>query len=304
MKFPVFFLLALIVAVALFIIVTIICKRSFAKSKGSANFATFSQDRVAITLTILIMAALIGVSYFVGYGAAYNSIERGYNEQPAFDPVCFYAEIKEINEATFFVEGIDVNETKYQNQFSFTVYGETILERKGVSITVSDFSVGDMVAITLQRDMPENNPMIIEGIYKMQLLDNQQPSNIETEIDAKNEILGVSLSIKENSLSSTGMTLTVINNGDTDFLFGESYNLEKEIDGKWCQIVYVAKEQDISWELIGYMVSAKESYEFAPIDWEWLFGKLQAGNYRIIKDAYIDGNEDLEKQYLYVEFSL
>lgn len=116
-----------------------------------------------------------------------------------------------------------------------------------------------------------------------------------------NSLAGVSLEIKEDTLSNKGLTVSVSNKSEQRLMFGSYYCVEKEIDGRWHQIPYIEQEHDVAWNDIGYEVPKGSSYEF-DINWEWLYGALKAGEYRIIKNA-VDYDNSTE-YYFAVEFSL
>ena len=118
-------------------------------------------------------------------------------------------------------------------------------------------------------------------------------SNIE--IEEK----GVSLLIKENTLTKTGATLILKNDSDVVIQYGEPYEIEIKKDGKWHKI-----NVELNFIMPAYIVNAKESKEIE-LNWSYGYGKLTSGNYRIIKDINIKNAEgSYEKFYVSAEFSI
>lgn len=125
----------------------------------------------------------------------------------------------------------------------------------------------------------------------------------ETEYEVTNNLIGVTLEIKENTLSDIGLTAIVINDSEHDLMFRGHFDVEKKIDGQWHKVPYTKQENDVTWTDEGYEVKANTRYEFEPTNWEWLYGALGAGEYRYIKDASIGRDGDITIYYFSVEFA-
>lgn len=96
---------------------------------------------------------------------------------------------------------------------------------------------------------------------------------------------GVSLSIKDGTLKNTGATLILTNNSDKDFQYGNPYEIEIKKDGKWYKI-----NVQLNFTLPAFSLKANETKEFE-IDWEYGYGKLAKGTYRIIKSIDYEKEE-------------
>ena len=115
-----------------------------------------------------------------------------------------------------------------------------------------------------------------ESIYK--------PSKLEN----------VDISISD--ISSTGATVTIKDRNENTYVYGEWYKIEREINGKWCEVRTVI--DNYGFNDLGYLIdenSENKEIKF-DIDWEWLYGKLPSGNYRLLKQV--------GSQYISVEFNL
>ena len=95
-------------------------------------------------------------------------------------------------------------------------------------------------------------------------------------------INGVSMSLKDETLASyTGATFILKNDNNIDMIYGDSYTIEVEKDGKWEKFDVEGDFNDIA-----YNLKAKSSKEIT-INWENIYGKLELGKYRLIKKKRI-----------------
>jgi len=88
--------------------------------------------------------------------------------------------------------------------------------------------------------------------------------------------------VKDGTATPSGVTVTLKNVTDTEYTYGESYTVQRKTDNGWIDVEPVI--ENYGFNSIGYMLPAMGSEELI-IDWEWLYGKLPAGNYRIAKEA-------------------
>lgn len=101
------------------------------------------------------------------------------------------------------------------------------------------------------------------------------------------------VSIRISDISSTGATVIIKDTNEKPYLYGEWYKIEKNIDGKWCELDTII--DNYGFHLIGYTPDYNGEVKFA-VDWKWLYGKLPSGNYRILKQV--------DSQYISILFSL
>ena len=85
--------------------------------------------------------------------------------------------------------------------------------------------------------------------------------------------------------------------------FGDDFGLEVLSDGKWKEVP-VAIEGNYGFNDIAHIITNGECLE-KDLDWEWLYGKLDAGEYRIKKVIH-DFREtgDFDKYDVYAYFVL
>jgi hypothetical protein len=104
-------------------------------------------------------------------------------------------------------------------------------------------------------------------------------------------------------VTATGLTLLFENSSDKQYTYGDPFLLEKKMHGKWYQVP-IEMEENYGFNDIGYELDAAGRSEWE-VDWEWLYGSLDSGEYRIVKDL-LDVREpgDYNTHYLTAEFTI
>lgn len=129
--------------------------------------------------------------------------------------------------------------------------------------------------------------LLAGGIWVIFNNDNSKYTKKEYPID------GVSMSIKNGTLTNSGAVIILKNDSDIDVSYGNPYSIEIKKDGKWQKI-----ENDLYFTLPAFSLKSKTSKEIE-INWEVGYGKLEKGEYRLIKEF------DYEKEKgNYVDFSV
>lgn len=124
-----------------------------------------------------------------------------------------------------------------------------------------------------------------------------------TPYEEVNRIAGLTMTPEDASVSTGGLTLIFENTTDKESIFGEFFALEKKIDGSWYHVPLTIKG-DYAFNDIAYILGPGESQEFT-LDWSWLYGFLDPGDYRIVKDVLdFRGAGDFDRYYLTAEFTI
>lgn len=108
------------------------------------------------------------------------------------------------------------------------------------------------------------------------------------------------MSLKDETLASyTGATFILKNDNDIDMIYGDSYTIEVEKEGKWEKI-----DVKVDFNSIAYILKAKSSKEIT-INWENAYGKLEFGKYRLTKKfSYEKEKDNYVDFYVNAEFIL
>ena len=102
-------------------------------------------------------------------------------------------------------------------------------------------------------------------------------------VNELDEVDGVSMVIKDGTLTRRGATIVITDTSDMDYTYGEEYRIDKYKDGNWEELDVIV-EGNYGWNSIGYMVDENGVLEL-DIKWEWLYGGLENGYYRIVKSV-------------------
>ncbi len=116
-----------------------------------------------------------------------------------------------------------------------------------------------------------------------------------------------SVELTASDVTSTGLKLScTLVNGDTDVEYdtGSMYWIEKKDGDAWVSVDTLHPGEDLAWTSEAYIIPAEGAAEW-DINWEYLYGELPAGEYRVGKKIYAyKGAGDYEEAVYYSEFHL
>ena len=114
---------------------------------------------------------------------------------------------------------------------------------------------------------------------------------------------GVTLTCE--NVSSAGLTLVFTQSGGEDVAelsTGSYYVLEKLEGDTWTKLEYLPLEYEVAWDSVAYLIP-KEGTLTRDVTWEWLYGTLTPGEYRIGKEIMnFRGTGDYDKETVYASF--
>uniref|UniRef100_UPI0006CF5703 immunoglobulin-like domain-containing protein n=1 Tax=Clostridium sp. NkU-1 TaxID=1095009 RepID=UPI0006CF5703 len=103
------------------------------------------------------------------------------------------------------------------------------------------------------------------------------------------------------SVVDTKITVCINYSADDPAIFGEDYILEVKDGQKWYPLPV---KDNIMFTSMGYGLKKGSSFPWST-DFEILYGKLSAGQYRIIKGIRIEPQQETPKEYfISAEFSI
>lgn len=132
---------------------------------------------------------------------------------------------------------------------------------------------------------------------------NSVPSDWEaSENEVMNDFEGVTMTVKDGTVSSEGATLILTNESDIEGVYGNYYTLEKKSNDQWYKVPVA--DEDSGFEDIGYSLPPGGSEEWETI-WKWREGELDEGTYRIIKSITASSeNGENNRHLLSAEFEV
>ena len=83
-------------------------------------------------------------------------------------------------------------------------------------------------------------------------------------------------------VTDVGATVIIKDTNKEPYVYGEWYCIEKKSGDRWIKIPTVISEYGFN--ELGYLVNDDGEVKFN-VNWEWLYGKLPQGDYRILKEA-------------------
>ena len=160
----------------------------------------------------------------------------------------------------------------------------------------TDIVVGDEIVMYYDGMAMETDSLQVNKVYAITL---KTPANrVENN-------LGITLTAE--NITPTSITLKCTQSGGEptgELQTGSWYTLENWTNEKgWNEMPYVI-EGEIGWTAEAWMIPLEGTCEWE-IDWEWLYGKLSAGKYRIGKEIMdFKGPGDYDTKIIYTEFEV
>ena len=104
---------------------------------------------------------------------------------------------------------------------------------------------------------------------------------------------GVTMAIKEGTLTKSGVTILIQLTDEEEKNYGEWFRIDKKENGEWRGLE--TADENYVFDAIGYILKpSKQSEE--KIDWRELYGELERGEYRLVKN--------ISGKYIGVEFTI
>lgn len=123
--------------------------------------------------------------------------------------------------------------------------------------------------------------------------------NNHTISDIKVTESNVSLSIKENTLTTSGATLILKNNSNTNIQYGNPYEIEIKNNKKWYKL-----DGKMYFTLPLFFLEPNKTVELE-VNWQDGYKKLKKGTYRIIKEIKIEKEDNtFDSFYIATEFTI
>ena len=113
------------------------------------------------------------------------------------------------------------------------------------------------------------------------------------------------IELQVTNISSKGLTMECTQSGGNpsgELQTGSYYVVEKKTDGGWEELSYLP--ENVGWTSEAWIIQKNDTVTWE-VDWEWLYGELPTGDYRIGKEI-MDFREpgDYDRQMYYVEFGI
>lgn len=100
----------------------------------------------------------------------------------------------------------------------------------------------------------------------------------------------VTLKIKKDTITKTGLTLVITDYNEPDYGWGPGYEVLQLVNNE--QWIPVTSKIPMVFNEIAYVLDENSQWEYE-IDWTNFYGELEPGKYKIKKTIYDCGNIDL-----------
>lgn len=142
---------------------------------------------------------------------------------------------------------------------------------------------GQTIRLTIEPLIRETSPVQVTAV-SAELLEEAFLTGASVPGESSSDIYGVSMSIKPGSVTSKGLTAIIRDENEQTYVYGEWYQLLRSSGDRW-EEVPVTIEGDYGFNEIGIMTD-ENGVLTLEVDWQWLYGELNAGSYRIVKALY------------------
>lgn len=117
-------------------------------------------------------------------------------------------------------------------------------------------------------------------------------NNNETENTENQEynIEKVKMSIKEGTLTPSSATIIIIDNNEKPYVYSKWFRIDKKQNGKWNTLNDI--NDGYSFTAEGYSLDNTGKLE-TTVNWSNLYGTLDVGDYRIVKNVYDSNGKEL-----------
>ena len=117
------------------------------------------------------------------------------------------------------------------------------------------------------------------------------------------EIEGLTMTIKDGTLTNTGATIIIKDESELKHVFGEPFYIDKLEGEDW---VTLKPNENVAFNLPAYSVDENDTLELT-CNWSYLYGALKPGTYRLVKDTFLEDDTPIteeDKKYFAVTFKI
>ena len=135
-------------------------------------------------------------------------------------------------------------------------------------------------------EMKSRNKIVILVLFMLiiynflMLQKHREMFEVKSDIEVIDTSDLIEIYVLEDTITSTGLTYCVKNNGESRVSFGASYSLERFKMGNWYKVPTLSGT--IAYPAIEYNISKGEEQQYSQ-NWSYTYGKLPKGKYRLVK---------------------
>lgn len=107
---------------------------------------------------------------------------------------------------------------------------------------------------------------------------------IDIKDTSKLKVKGVTMTIKKGTLTKTGATIIITDINKHKYEYGQFFRIDVKENNSWKELEKIG---DATFNLMAYSVDENNQLEFKH-NWKNIYGKLQSGEYRLVKEVCIN----------------
>lgn len=114
----------------------------------------------------------------------------------------------------------------------------------------------------------------------------------------------VDITFKEGTLTSSGGTIIIKDSSPNKIVYGKEFYVEKYVNSEYVPLEYI--NDNFAFNSMAYYVDENGILEMNQ-NWEYMYGKLDKGIYRIVKRVFFDSDIPIEmgdNYYVWTEFEI
>lgn len=116
-----------------------------------------------------------------------------------------------------------------------------------------------------------------------------------------NELDNVTIKIKDGTLTKAGATISITDLNKIPDEYGEAFRIDIKKKGQWQELKIL--NENTAFNLMAYRVSKDGTLELEQ-NWEYIYGILKKGKYRLVKHVCVKDTACNKKKYFSVEFTI
>ena len=125
---------------------------------------------------------------------------------------------------------------------------------------------------------------------------------IVVNLEGQTEVDNISMQVVDGTLSPTGMKLLITDYNEDKYVYGLYFYIEKKVKGEWVSVP-VKSEHLVVFPDKAYFVD--KNYQLVlDMNWEYVYGKLASGTYRIVKRIFLEKDRPIDENYLFKTISM
>lgn len=167
-------------------------------------------------------------------------------------------------------------------------------------VSAANLHIGDEVVVSFDGMVAESYPMQIHTVYGITV---KTPAAVTD--DAAANPWGVTL--EAENVTPVGLTIVCRQSGGEDVAelnTGSDYTLQRLVGSEWVDVEYLPQEYEVAWTSEAWIIP-KDATTRWDVNWEWLYGELPAGEYRIGKTiTNFSGPGDYDSALIFAEFTI